>query len=93
MSVMCCNTVAMQIRFLAWSLSIFGKRERPNCRQKLKACNDKYCTAPFIFCIITSTCQIVSGSLTSMCGEGPRLQTTNVWAWSAAHTSAKALWV
>ena len=31
-------------------------------------------------------------TLTSRSGEEPRLQTTNVWAWSAAHTSGKALW-
>ena len=28
----------------------------------------------------------------SRSGEEPRLQTTNVWAWSAAHTSGKASW-
>ena len=31
-------------------------------------------------------------TLTSRSGEEPRLQTANVCAWSAAHTSGKALW-
>ena len=32
-------------------------------------------------------------TLINRSGEGPRLQTRNVWAWSAAHTSGKVLWI